>query len=151
MADNALKMKNLLLLILFVCFLACQKHGDTVSASLQIAGKWELIRKTGGFAGASQTLDAHDYLIIRPDSTFGFYNVTGGRLAVDAMTTETKPDNIIWYKFNIDSANSLPVLPMSTSFPKMATLFDADHSHHLILSDPCCDLYSYEFINIKDE
>ena len=146
-----MKTKNLFLMILFIVFLSCEKHEEN-SSSNPIVGYWELVKISGGFSGKIWTPDECAYLNIKSDSSFGFYNATG-RLAVGTITTETDSNNDVWYWFNIDSTKSSfdAPLPMSTTEPKRATLYDANHSHCLSLSDPCCDMFQYDFEKVKEE
>ena len=144
---NTMKIINSLLLILLFVFLSCEKHEekspDDIS-SIKIAGNWEIIRISGGIIGQTYAPN-FKYLNINHNGDFSFLNDTD-EIARGTIITETDSNNDLWYKFNVDSTESEPTVPLPTYFPKVVSFLD---SNNLILSDPCCDLYTYEFTRVK--
>jgi len=145
-----MKITNLLLLVILIGFLSCEKHEDKLpidASSIEIAGNWEIIRITGGPIGRPLPPDWYEYkyLYIKPNAEFGFFNDTI-LLACGIITSEADSNNDLWYKFNVDSTKIVPTVLLPTNLPQRVNLLD---SKNLVLADPCCELNTYIYVKTK--
>ena len=149
-------------ILLFTGFVSCKKDNspttitnstfiDTVSAKRYYASdiippqysglynKWKLIKITGGFSGDGYEPN-FDYIFFKQNGIycisckdtikgFGQINVI---MQDNELTISLTPDKL-----------------SSAFFSNFQKQVDLKHTDTLFLSDPCCDLYNYEFVKQK--
>ncbi len=114
-------------------FTACEKNDDVPQEQDALVGVWQLTRITGGFAGNGYPADFTE-VEFKNDGTYRINNHNEAK--GEGTYTLTNTDK--W---------TLKLLPNDTiniGFEEFAkeVVFEKDK---LILSDPCCDLFQYEF------
>lgn len=111
---------------------SCQDDAQTDSRE-ELVGVWKLTRITGGFAGTGYPAD-FTHIEFKDNGTYRINNQD--ELKGEGSYSLTNNDKLI-VKF-------VPADSMRISFEEYAkeVTFDKDN---LILSDPCCDLFQYEF------
>lgn len=129
-----------LLAVFLFAFSACDnEENDPLTDSL--SGKWVLESVSGGFSGNGYDpgfttlyfVNATEYRLLKGDSllTKGAYSLF-------------KKDQEDWIEFNPNPISSF-VLPFEDPDKKVEV-----HASHLVLSDPCCDLFEYHFDKEKN-
>lgn len=118
---------------LLLVFSACEQDDNDQNEQAKIVGIWELTRITGGFAGSGYPADF---------TTVEFKN--NGTYRINNHD-EAKGEGT-YSLFNNDQLE-LKLVPsdsINIGFEEYAkaVVFDKEK---LILSDPCCDLFQYEF------
>lgn len=132
-----LKASKFLALIALVAFTtwACDQKDDATPEQNEIVGKWKLDRISGGFTGGGYTADWNTLEMNA--------NLTYRRLQNDTLRYEGT-----YVLQDKDGKTVIDFKPSAT--PSNAPFEDQDkevtlEKGKLILNDPCCDLYQYEF------
>ncbi len=128
-------MKNAIFIsFLTILTFACSKSNDTQTTN-PLSGTWNLVSVTGGIAGKGYP--ANFDAIKFDDQSF---DLVKSKSSIYKGTYSTTPDQVNPTAFNITSSEESADYFL---LRKTKTIhFEKDK---LILSDPCCDLYNYEF------
>ncbi len=133
-------MKNSIILLLIlgmISWISCEKSSDQEESN-GLSGTWNLVAITGGIAGNGYQakfdaihFDQGSFDLLKNKSKIftGTYTLTAAADTFKITSTATDADpflNIQEKKIGYDKGN-------------------------LILSEPCCDLYSYEFSKSSNE
>lgn len=154
-------MKKLLLIItvLNLCFLSCEKKSDNLVLKLDdfakdkyykseiftnqyqsIYGKWKLNGVSGGFSGGGHELN-FDFLEIKEFGIYGFIRndslIEYGKIVIDEPT-----NNYLKIVFDFDDNTE----QLMWDAVKIVRLYGIDT---LFLNSPCCDRYNYHFSREK--
>ncbi|MFN7119533.1 MAG: hypothetical protein ACK4TA_22245 [Saprospiraceae bacterium] len=120
-------------LSLLLFFTSCENTDDEANVNDDIVGVWNLTRITGGFAGTGYQADFTE-VEFKDNGTYRINN-----------HDEAKGEGT--YSFTNNDKLILKMVPSDSikigfeEYAKEVT-FERDK---LILSDPCCDLFQYEF------
>lgn len=133
---NVLKASKFLALIALVALTwACDQKDDATPEQNEISGKWKLDKITGGFSGSGYTAD---WNTLELNANLTYRRLQNETLRYQGTYELVKKDGKTYIDFK-ESAT-----PSSAPFEdqdKEVTL----EKDKFILSDPCCDLFQYEF------
>ena len=135
-------MKNTILIFLMLAGLtwtACEKSSDTQETN-ELIGTWDLIKVTGGFSGAGYPAK-FDALRIKTSE----FELLKAKSSIYTGAYTLKPTTGTPDSFKISSSVQ-PIIDGFSNYDKTISL----SKDNLVLSDPCCDLYTYEFTRTKD-
>jgi len=131
-------MKNLLKTLLILgslSWISCEKSADTDDLS-GIEGTWNLVAITGGITGGGYQAN---FDAIRFDKTN--FDLLKNKTSIYNGTYVLTPNSTEPDSFKITSAVTLADGFLNIKEKK----FEKEKSGNLFLSEPCCDLYNYEF------
>lgn len=123
--------------LLALCFLftfsACDNEDNDRSEASELVGIWKLTRITGGFSGQGYPADFTDVEF----KSNGTYRINNHDEAKGEGTYSLENNDHLVLKLT-------PSDSIKIGFEEYAkdVVFEKDK---LILSDPCCDLFQYEF------
>lgn len=131
-------MKNLLktlFILASITWISCEKSADTEDTT-GIIGTWNLVSITGGIAGGGYQakFDAIRFEATKFDLLKNKTSIYSGTYVLTPNTAQ--PDT-----FKITSESNLVDGFLNIKEKK----FEVDKSGKMFLSEPCCDLYTYEF------
>ena len=113
---------------------------DTDDLPQALFGTWSWIRSTGGIAGVTQTPQTEGYT---RTLTFTAPNqVTMARDGVVEVTTTFEFVPLVDNGSVVRSAQLVYAEPLTGGDEQWVELTDPDH---LVLTDPCCDGFTYEW------
>lgn len=115
-------------------FVACDNEDDTQTDDNQIIGTWNLTRITGGITGKGYPANFTD-VEFRSNGTYRINNQDEAKGL--GNYTLTRDSNEVALK--LVSSDSVKI--MFEEYTKTVTF----GKEKLVLSDPCCDLFVYEF------
>ncbi|MDX2070366.1 MAG: hypothetical protein SFV55_18210 [Haliscomenobacter sp.] len=130
----------LAMLAIVAAFWACDQKDDASPDQNEVVGKWKLEDISGGFAGNGYNAD-WNYLELKADLTYR-------RLQNDSLRYQGT------YALQMKDGKTFVDFKPS-AVPSNAPFEDQDkevvlEKNKLILSDPCCDLFQYEFSKAKN-
>ena len=118
---------------------ACEKSSDNQENN-ELIGTWDLIKVTGGFSGAGYPAK-FDALRIKTSE----FELLKAKSSIYSGAYTLKPITGTPDSFKITSSVQ-PIIDGFSNYDKTISL----SKDNLVLSDPCCDLYTYEFTRTKD-
>ena len=138
---NIFKASRFLAMVAIVAtFWACDQKDDASPDQNEVVGKWKLEDISGGFVGSGY--DANwNYLELKADLTYR--RLQNGNLAYQGTYAIQKKDGKTFIDFK--SSPALSNSPFEDQ--EKEAVFEKDQ---LTLSDPCCDLFQYEFSKAKN-
>ncbi|MBK9489190.1 MAG: hypothetical protein IPO07_10610 [Haliscomenobacter sp.] len=127
-------------LVLATTMLACDSKDDAKPDQSKVEGKWKLESISGGFAGNGYTAD-WNYLEMNANKTYR--RLQNDTLRYQGTYELQEKDGKTYIDFKVGAT------PSNSPFEDQdkEVVFEKDK---LILSDPCCDLYQYEFSKAKN-
>ena len=125
-------------ILFFLALSACNKEDSTPGIAQKLQGKWRLVEVTGGFSGEGYT-PAFDVLLFRENR----YRLELEEALVSGGNYEFDREKEHGLQFGPDIAGSAAV-----AFEQEDKSVQFDESGDLFLSDPCCDLFVYQFIRV---
>jgi len=134
---NVLKASKFLFLIALVAFTtwACDQKDDATPEQNEIVGKWKLDKITGGFSGSGYTAD---WNTLELNANLTYRRLQNETLRYQGTYELVKKDGKTFINFK---ESATPSNAPFESDDKEVTL----EKDKFILSDPCCDLFQYEF------
>ena len=115
---------------------ACSKEDILQQEMNRLRGNWDLKEITGGFTGAGYEADFTQLIM-----------TNSNRYSIEADNSSIEEGD---YTLNIEEDELVirfePDVPDNRPFSEMEkTIEFKDNNRKLILIEPCCDLYTYEF------
>jgi hypothetical protein len=137
------KPKAFILLVarLSFSFMQCEK-GDGNEPNNPYTGEWELLSITGGFAGNGYPAD-FSVLYLGGDATY-WIGDSSDKVAEGTYEIYKKGEED-WVRFDADDSQNQHI------FETQDKMIGFSIEGTLVLSEPCCDLYQYEFKKLKDD
>ena len=138
---NVFKASRFLAMVAIVAtFWACDQKDDASPDQNELVGKWKLEDISGGFTGSGYNAD-WNYLELKADLTYR--RLQNDTLRYQGTYAIQQKDGKTFIDFK------------SSATPSNAPFEDQDKEAVLekdkfILSDPCCDLFQYEFSKAKN-
>lgn len=133
----------LLLAALSLTFMQCEKGDSEEKSNNPYTGQWELLSITGGFTGDGYPPD-FSILYIGGDATYWLGESSTDKLAEGSYEVFKKGEDD-WIRFDAKNNNS------QHHFDAQEKMIGFSIEGTLVLSEPCCDLYQYEFKKLKDD
>ena len=138
---NVFKASRFLAMVAIVAtFWACDQKDDASPDQNELVGKWKLEDISGGFAGSGYNAD-WNYLELKSDLTYRRLQNDTLRYQGTYAIQEKDGKTFIDFKSSPALSNS----PFEDQ--EKEAVFEKDQ---LTLSDPCCDLFQYEFSKAKN-
>lgn len=138
---NVFKASRFLAMVAIVAtFWACDQKDDASPDQNEVVGKWKLEDISGGFAGNGYNAD-WNYLELKADLTYR--RLQNDSLRYQGTYELQKKDG----KTFIDFKQSATPGNSPFDFVQKEVLLEKDK---FILSDPCCDMFQYEFSKTKN-
>jgi hypothetical protein len=132
----------LLIALLSFSFLQCEKGDGNEKSNNPYTGEWELLSISGGFAGNGYTAD-FSILYLGGDATY-WIGDSNGKIAEGTYEVYQK-ENEDWIRFDSDNSQNQHI------FETQDKMISFDVEEKMFLTEPCCDLYQYEFKKLKDD
>jgi hypothetical protein len=136
------KIAQLCLALCLICSIwACESTDNPQPENNQLVGKWKLESISGGFSGAGYKANWNN-IDVKNDLTYRRFN--GDTLKFSStykFQTKDGKEHVIFAEKEGDKINQI-----FESQPKTFKL----EKGRLILEDPCCDLFLYEFSKVNN-
>lgn len=123
-------------LLLFFTTTACEKEETDQNQSEEIIGSWKLTRITGGITGMGYSANFTD-IEFKQNGIYSIHN--NQALKGEGIYSLSQDSNELTLKL-------VPNDSVKITFEEHTKTVKLD-KEKLILSDPCCDLFEYEFNN----